>query len=81
MAQQTKAEDPIAAAMSAIEDALNLSHGDAGVEVARAPRPGQPPQAKAQPMLRTTQSPSPAASPPKSRSRAPAPGGAGRARR
>src|SRR5260370_29931421 len=46
MAQQTKAEDPIAAAMSAIEDALNLSHGDAGVDVARPPRAFQPPQAK-----------------------------------
>ena len=49
MAQQTKAEDPIAAAMSAIEDALNLSHGEAGVDVARPPKTGyQAPQGKSQ---------------------------------
>ena len=34
MAQQNKAQDPLAAAMSAIEDALNLSHEEAPVDTA-----------------------------------------------
>ena len=51
MAQQTKAEDPIAAAMSAIEDALNLSHGDGGVEAPRAPKSAA--QSKRTPARRT----------------------------
>ena len=40
MAQQNKAQDPLAAAMSAIEDALNLSHEEAPVDAAQSP-PGK----------------------------------------
>ncbi len=42
MATQNKAQDPLAAAMSAIEDALNLPHDDGLVDTSRADAPRAP---------------------------------------
>ncbi len=49
MATQNKAQDPLAAAMSAIEDALNLPHDDGLVDTARALPAAAPAVAPAKP--------------------------------
>jgi hypothetical protein len=64
MAQQSKAQDPLAAAMSAIEDALSLSHEEPSVEGAPPPQNGlQAPAAKSAPLPSVSFEPKPASPP------------------
>ncbi|MGA2794113.1 MAG: DUF2147 domain-containing protein, partial [Roseiarcus sp.] len=63
MATQNKAQDPLAAAMSAIEDALNLPHEDALLDTSRAlpSAPPAPAPAKPSPLPGAAFEPKPAA--------------------
>src|ERR1700721_540898 len=73
MVQQNKAQDPLAAAMSAIEDALNLSHDDMFVDAPRPPQSPTPPPSPPKPPANAAVDQKPPAPAPMAEKPAPAP--------